>query len=90
MTRAQRGRGTERKSEREEERRQAWFMKEINSESPPSGYEIRVGICFLIVTGAVVRIIIHEAARRVRKQKGKRGAVLWGRDASEARLVMCD
>lgn len=65
------GRGTERKSEREEERRQAWFMKEINSELPPSGYEIWVGICFLIVTGAVVRIIIHEAARRVSKQKGK-------------------
>lgn len=48
-------------------------MKEINSELPPPGYEIWVGIRFLIVTGAMVRVIIHESARRVRKQKGKPG-----------------
>lgn len=48
-------------------------MKEINSESLPSGYEIRVGIRFLIVTGAMVRVIIHKAARCVCKQKGKLG-----------------
>lgn len=42
-------------------------------ESPASGYEIWVGIRFLIVTGAMVRVIIHKAARRVSKQKGKLG-----------------
>lgn len=65
------GQDTERKSGRQSER--AWFMKEINSELPPSGYEIWVGIRFLIVTEAMVRVIIHKAARRVSKQKGKPG-----------------
>ena len=51
------------------ERRRAWFMKEINSELPPSGYEIGAGIRFLIVRRAMVRVIIHTAARRVSKQK---------------------
>lgn len=67
------GRDTERMSGSGKERHQAWFMKEINSELPPSGYEIWVGICFLIVTGAMVRVIIHESARRASKQKGKSG-----------------
>lgn len=32
-----------------------------------------VGICFLIVTGAMVRVIIHEAPGRVSKQKREPG-----------------
>lgn len=57
-------------------------MKEINSELPPSGYEIWVGIHFPIVSGAMVG-----------KQKGKPGEceeLFAGEHASEARLVMCD
>lgn len=34
------GQDTERKSGRASETQRAWFMKEINSELPPSGYEI--------------------------------------------------
>ena len=53
-----------------------------------------LGFVSLIVTGAMVRVIIHAPARRVSKQKGKPGEreelFVGTQRESEARLVMCD
>lgn len=54
-------------------RRRAWLIRGINSELPPSGYEIWVGICFLIVSGAAAGVTLHELSKQRRLFMGT-----WG------------